>query len=80
MTYCESCGHYKVCKDKAEYWSNCPNYIEPVWHGKWVDTQPNYKDSCYRNAHVCSNCHNYYTKDYEYMNYCPQCGAKMDGD
>ena len=33
----------------------------------------------------CSNCHyltsyDYFIDDYEYGNYCPNCGAKMEGD
>ena len=49
----------------------------PVVHGEWIDTQPDYHHGCGKNAHVCSSCQDYYTPDYEYMNFCPHCGADM---
>lgn len=52
---------------------------EPVRHGRWVDTEPEYCDCYAKNAHVCSECHDFYTLNWKYMNYCPNCGAKMDG-
>ena len=80
MAYCETCGHYKVCKDKAEYWSNCPDYIEPVRHGKW-------KRNCYMGdcEYYCSLCGAYALYEENSFSdvlsrYCPNCGAKMDGD
>ena len=51
--------------------------LEPIVNGKWIDTQPNYRNGCYKNAHVCSNCNDYYTTEYEEMKFCPKCGAKM---
>ena len=51
---------------------------EPVRHGRWIDTEPEYCDCYAKNAHVCSKCHDFYTLDWKYMNYCPNCGAKMD--
>ena len=44
---------------------------EPVRHGKWVEA---YKglSSC-----KCSVCNAVYETE---TNYCPKCGAKMDGD
>ena len=51
---------------------------EPVRHGRWIDTEPEYCDCYAKNAHVCSNCHDFYTLDWEYMNYCPNCGAKRE--
>lgn len=52
----------------------------PVVHGKWIDTQPEYHNGYYRNAHVCSNCHDYYTTEYDDLYFCPRCGARMDGE
>ena len=48
-----------------------------VVHGRWI---PYYYDECPQDADVkCSNCGVY--EPYEAMgNYCPNCGAKMDGD
>lgn len=42
--------------------------IEPVRHGRWMDM---------KGFWMCSECH----KDtLNLFNYCPYCGAKMDGD
>ena len=59
--------------------------IDPVKHGKWV-----YKPTSeYDGYIVCSNCdvyipsHKLFGKDDEYTNtsnYCPHCGARMDGE
>lgn len=45
--------------------------------GKWIDTQPYYHDVYDKNAYYCSNCHDYYTRDWQEMNFCPNCGADM---
>ena len=71
MKYCETCGHYEVCKYKADYIANCPDYITPVRHGKWIDAGKSVS-SC-----KCTAC-NAVCEDE--TKYCPYCGAKMDGD
>ena len=54
--------------------------IQPVQHGRWIVEDEDYEDSIY----ICSAC------GYEFiiragdlesneLNYCPRCGAKMDG-
>lgn len=48
-----------------------------VVHGKWIDTQPEYHVGFRRNAHVCSNCNDYYTTEYDDLFFCPRCGANM---
>jgi NADH pyrophosphatase NudC (nudix superfamily) len=57
--------------------------VQPVKHGYWEeeDTMP------YDNFVVCSECgmnlsHQNYTKEewQESFRYCPNCGARMDGD
>lgn len=48
-----------------------PTVQEPVRHGKWVSKcEPHYE---------CSVCHHWFHL-YDRTNYCPNCGAKMDGD
>ena len=85
MKYCETCGHYNVCKDKADYVVNCPDYIEPVRHGKWIN-EPPYKavDGTWRKGQECSVCHAYFVSDgnkpYRNHPYCCECGAKMEGE
>ena len=59
--------------------------IDPVKHGKWI-----YKPTSDHDGYVvCSNCdvyipsHKLFGKDDEYTNtsnYCPHCGARMDGE
>lgn len=56
----------------------------PVVHGRWI-TYPECLayEGAYHDEHiVCSACHsvwNIIDNDTERFNYCPNCGAKMDG-
>lgn len=74
--YCEiNCG-----KENREGYKECINCgmlnvptadVQPMKHGKWkkrMSTSDSIKCS------VCGNNHEYET------NYCPHCGARMDGD
>ena len=53
---------------------------ESVRHGRWLNkTERIYADLNYRfDCSVCS--HIFYAAGIETFNYCPNCGAKMDGD
>lgn len=53
---------------------------EPVRHGRWIDNG-DYVTTAYGSldVNVCSNCNAEVTIDH-YDSYCPNCGAKMDGD
>ena len=56
---------------------------EPVRHGRWVPTiYDGYADECpVYNEWECSECRFECDGDVEPpLNYCPKCGAKMDGD
>ena len=61
--------------------NNLDNYdVEPVRHAKWVLI-----DECVNEGVYCSNCHKkIYRAEYANQkvksNYCPNCGAKMDGN
>lgn len=80
MLKCEHCIHKNVCIDGANYRNaeRCRNFINendvaPVKHGEWKQN---------RNIFECSECgykfeHGGYLP---FFNYCPCCGAKMDGD
>jgi DNA-directed RNA polymerase subunit RPC12/RpoP len=51
-----------------------------VKHGEWIEKEEIYGDVYY----TCSNCNNDWTTidgtpQDNFMNYCPNCGAKMDG-
>ena len=53
--------------------------VEPVRHGRWLcwgkNETPTYEN--YGTCSVCGEDAEIYT---EHRNYCPNCGAKMDGD
>ena len=55
--------------------------VQPVQHGRWI--AENRDNRGYADCYTCTNCNCYsytYTlmKDCEYE-YCPNCGARMDG-
>lgn len=63
--------------------------VAPVVHGHWEDINGNPVPWSERVAHCpaysahCSECRQWLVASDEYMvlgNYCPNCGAKMDGD
>ena len=60
-----------------EYAANLPAAdVAPVVHGRWISKNPH----GYEWAFFCSNCD--YVDGYPFKdrhNYCPNCGAKMDG-
>lgn len=51
--------------------------VEPVRHGRWIDC-----DDCYGSYVRCSVCEDEFTNweaDCAVTNFCPNCGARMDG-
>lgn len=70
--YCEeNCGMLNVTSAD----------VQPMMHGKWI--AENRDNRGYADCYTCTNCNCYtytYTlmKDCEY-DYCPNCGARMDG-
>ena len=53
--------------------------VEPVRHGRWLDQQPRYR------LYKCSVCNRVCFAEMmgdetELYDYCPYCGARMDGD
>lgn len=50
--------------------------VTPVKHGKWIE-----KIDPWDRQHIgkCSECGKSY-RDYMYFRFCPNCGAKMDGE
>lgn len=59
--------------------------VAPVRHGKW-GKEPPYKSigGEYLKALICSKCNSFFVSDgnkpWQMHNYCPNCGAKMDGE
>ena len=78
------CGDFPLvgtCSKDNEYLGNrlsvAPTIeAKPVVHGRWISKNPH----GYEWIFVCSNCS--YIDGYPFndrSNYCPNCGAKMDG-
>lgn len=54
----------------------CPTVdAEPVRHGRWMENGEEYSFRVMRDR--CSICGS--TQGIDWMNFCPNCGAKMDG-
>lgn len=73
----EEIQQYRAIGTVEEFKTLKEKRLEAIVYGKWIDTQPNYHNVYYKNAHMCSNCRDYYTTEYEEMKFCPNCGAKM---
>lgn len=58
--------------------------VVEVRHGEWIGLEyDGYADGCpVYDKWECSECHEEYNSDGEppMFNYCPECGAKMDGE
>lgn len=82
---CKDCIHYSVCifHHNGDEYKKCVHFknkadVAEVRHGEWKDSG----DCDWR----CTNCDDYFALDIDMhpiddcgMNYCPNCGAKMDG-
>ena len=66
-------GFYEAIRRISKVIANSPT-IDTVKHGKWV--------SDIVGVTKCSVCKHqaYFLRGYELFDYCPYCGAKMDGD
>ena len=59
--------------------------VAPVRHGRWVGYPECLKyTNAYSDDHivcsVCEECYSIMDNDCERFNYCPNCGARMDGE
>lgn len=54
--------------------------VAPVVHGRWIKDNDSFQisDYCCYFDHTCSECGKIINDRYEFPNYCPNCGAKMD--
>lgn len=66
----ENCQQEKM----LEFYKIPAEEVAPVVHGKWEPTKYPFMNEC----EDCSNC-GYRTVYGHGFNYCPSCGAKMDG-
>ena len=89
MATCKDCLHYDVCKiihfpsmfgltgDGCDHFKNKSDFQE-VKHGKWDDNIIGF-------CNVCTECgaivdrYSAIKNNSGKLNYCPNCGAKMDG-
>ena len=51
--------------------------VAPVRHGRWIDTYPDIEPNPMFMYGICSEC-GFEQGISKYLNYCPNCGAKMD--
>lgn len=68
----------EMCVDAIQTIHNLPSTdVVPVRHGEWLTDENRDRTWC----SVCNvNCGVNYAQAIEEMNYCPNCGARMDGD
>ena len=52
--------------------------VAPVRHGRWIDAYPGIEPNPMFMYGICSEC-GFEQGISKYLNYCPNCGAKMDG-
>lgn len=51
--------------------------VAPVRHGQWIDAYPDIEPNPMFMYGICSEC-GFEQGISKYLNYCPNCGAKMD--
>lgn len=81
---CETCSEHGEEGESCA--SHCGDYaliqnipaadVEPVRHGRWI---PHETDDGFSNGVQCTVCGEWFYKYFTY-NYCPDCGAKMQGE
>lgn len=63
--------------------ADCIRYMDaadvtPMRHGRWVDAYPDIEPNPMFIYGICSEC-GFEQGISKYLNYCPKCGARMDG-
>ena len=72
---CEAYGCGKVCSELQDWLNSAVDAMEVV-HGRWMPQEYSHPEGNYHLFH-CSECG--IPNAFE-RNYCPSCGAKMDGE
>lgn len=83
MKTCGDCIHADICKQVNGGWFSHKNIMDckcfkdhislvEVVHGRWIKAECSEKDG----NSSCSECGHW---DWNDCNYCPNCGAKMNG-
>ena len=52
--------------------------VVPIRHGRWINAYPDIEPNPMFMYGICSEC-GFEQGISKYLNYCPNCGAKMDG-
>ncbi len=74
------CGWAEIEAVQSDYIERLPAAdVAPVVHGRWIDGAEDF--TCGNHNAECSICRCYVSWDGcdEDFNYCPNCGARMDG-
>lgn len=76
---CRACWVDDMCGDVID----APDAdVSPVVHGRWIKDNNSLQTDNYYCCYFdynCSECGNVVNNRYELPNYCPNCGARMDG-
>ena len=84
--HCAECDSYHGVKCRACWVDDTLDYIDsepaadvaPVRHRRWIDAYPDIEPNPMFMQGICSEC-GFEQGISKYLNYCPNCGAKMDG-
>ena len=71
-------NHYHLSDGKFQHWVEVQQAadVAPVVHGRWVEKEK----YTFGIMYDCSLCENRILDNGHPWNYCPNCGAKMDGN
>lgn len=72
--YCEKhcrCSNEYCDKESCPIWKAPAADVAPVVHGQWIEDGSG--------IIICPECKRGYNLIAKFTNYCPACGAKMDG-
>ena len=83
--HCAECDSYHGVRCRACWVDDTLDYIDsepaadvsPVRHGRWIDAYPDIEPNPMFMYGSCSEC-GFEQGISKYLNYCPNCGAKMD--
>ena len=75
--YNGSCSQRKVWERLKEYEDAAD--VAPVRHGRWIDAYPDIEPNPMFMYGICSEC-GFEQGISKYLNYCPNCGAKMESE